>query len=116
VQCVVNLRVHRTLGQQDVNPHVVRLAAAVQPPNGLLVEFQRPRQGQEHHVAAAELQVQTVAGRLRVRQQQFDLARVPAVDGLRLVQASRAWVAALQLGQLGLILVGDDRVGVLVLG
>ena len=48
-------------------------------------------------------------------QQQFDLARVPARDGVWLVNRRGAREPALQFGQFFLVVVDDDGVGALVL-
>ena len=77
------LLIHRLVGEQDVAPHVVALAAAVKAANRLFIQFQRPRQRQERDPAAAVLQVQAMPGGLGVDQQQFDLAVVPRLDAAR---------------------------------
>ena len=48
-------------------------------------------------------------------QQQFDLARVPTRDGVRLVNRRGVRKPALQFGQFFLVVVDDDGVGALVL-
>ncbi|MFZ9527158.1 MAG: hypothetical protein ACO27L_04440 [Schleiferiaceae bacterium] len=54
--------VHSALGQQDVAPDVVSLAAAVQSTARLLVQLKAPWQAEPDKVATAVLEVEPVAG------------------------------------------------------
>ena len=81
----------------------------------LFVQFQRPRQRQEHHLVAAVLEVQAVAGRLGVDGQQLDLAVVPPLDHVgAVVQRPQVRVAGLQLRQLLDEVIDEDRIVLLV--
>ena len=94
--------INTLFGQHHVDPHVLCLAAAVQASDCLFVQFQRPRQRHEHHVAAAVLEVQTVAGRLGMHQQQFDLAGGPPFDHVLVFDGLGVREAPAQFGQWGL--------------
>ena len=53
--------VNRFVGQKYVAPHVMPLAATMQAPDGLFVQFERPGQGQEDDVVPPVLEVEAVA-------------------------------------------------------
>jgi len=54
----------------------------MQPPHGLLEQFQRPWQGQEDDLVATKLKVKPVAGAFGMDGQEFCSACVPVLDGV----------------------------------
>jgi hypothetical protein len=93
------------VGQKYVAPHVMPLAATMQAPDCLLVQFERPGQGQEDDVVASVLEVKTVARRLGVDGKQPDLTSVPALDGVVIIECDKPFKPSLKFGKLFLVLV-----------
>ena len=69
MQRTPDLLIDSSVGQKYVAPHVMPLAATIQAPYCLLIQFKRPWQGQEDDVVSSVLEVKTVARRLGVDSQ-----------------------------------------------
>jgi hypothetical protein len=96
-----------TVGQKYVAPHVMPLAATMQAPDGLLVQFERPGQGQEDDVASSMLKVKAVASRLGVDGEKRDLTSVPSFDGVVVVERREVLEPALEFSEFFLVLVNQ---------
>ncbi len=90
------------------------LAATMQAPDGLLVQFKRPGQGQEDDVVSSVLEVESVPCRLRMDGKERDLAPVPALDGAVVVKG-RKFEPPLEFGKFFLVLVNNEGIRMLVL-
>ena len=91
------------------------LAATMQAPDGLLVQFERPGQGQEDDMVPTVLEVEAVTCRLGVDGKQCDLASVPALDGVVIVKRREVLKPSLEFGKLFLVLVNKEGIGMLIL-
>jgi hypothetical protein len=94
-----------SVGQKYVAPHVMPLAATMQAPDGLLVQFKRPGQGQEDDMSSSVLEVEAVACRLGVDGKQPDLASVPALNGVVVIECRELLKPSLEFGKIFLELV-----------